>query len=279
MTRQQISDLVYWLLRQVSTNTDISPSSDMVTIINAAYNQVMADLLPDTMMASQVVPVRITTLVSGSGTTITVANATYIAANTWIVVHDSSRFEIARVLSKNTNTLTLRSPGIIKTFAAGSSVVPVSFVITAPREIKVAAFRHIDTTHHDLYILRPITDTESYEQCFCPTYSSNPVNYALLSPTEVFIYPVPQYNGYLEFYYVENVEYSLADANAVPVLAVQFHPLIVLWALMLCYSRYREWKEATAVLQLYNVLLESYRNELNRKYASSAPLDKPRLIV
>ncbi len=280
MDRDGISNLVYWLLRQSSSNSDIVAATDMVTQINNAYTQVVADLLPDAITTYQSVAIHRTTRASGSGTSLTVSDATGFSQNTWIVIYEGSRYEILRLNTIVTKTFTLASPGVIYSgFTTAAVVVPLSFIITSTREIKACIYRHIDaTTYNDVYVIDPMTDTEVYTKCMAPEEYSTLRSYALLSPTELFVWPIPQYEGYLEIYYNANSAYSLAAGDATTILDTQHQYLIVLWILMQCYLRYRQAEMFKVTFEVYQQMLLLARNELNRKYSSAAPFDLDRKV-
>lgn len=281
MTRANISDLIYFLLRQNSANSDIVASTEMVNVINYAYNQVMNDLLPDNMTTSQVTAIHRTTRASGSSTTLVVADITGFAANTWAIIYEGTRYEVVRVTNADapTKTLTLRSPGVVYTsFTTAAVVAPLSYIVTTTRDILTVLYKHIDQTYNDIYPLVPITKRTVFEQGMLVDSYSTLTSYALLTPTEVFIYPIPQYEGYLEVYYNANAEYSLAAAETVPSIDTQHHMLIVYYGLMLCLIREGEIEKAVTISKLYEALLINARNDLNRKYADSAPFDLERKI-
>jgi len=252
--------------------------TDLNTKVDEAYTQVVNDLLPDCILSRQVKKLTVAKKTGGSGTTLTLDDASSFSISSWGAIKEGSRIEVFRILNIVGNTLTLESPGLIFSFTTSASVSPLSFFITATRVIKSCLFRRISSSVHTLSSLTPISDKEFFKQCLAPASFGTPKYFGLISSSNLFIFPPSQYDGYIEYYCDTGGSFSLLDDNSEPVFDTQFHYLIVLWCVAQCYLRQRDFDGFTATMNTYNTLLISYRNEINKKYSDATLFDLERKI-
>lgn len=268
MTRTTLKALFFLLLRQKSTNTEIS-DGNLNTLLDAAYQKAMEDIQPEGLNTETVYTIPRTTFSSRTNaTTVVVASATNFAANTDIVIYEGSRYDTLRIQSITSNTLTLVSPGLIYTgFTTAAVVVPVSVIVSDWRDIIGLGWEYNTTTKRERYPMFPARHHDFVEHGSLQKSTGTPSRYGFFNETEMMIYPIPDAAGYIYVTNKNKTTYTFSeDASTVSFLDNDAQYALVYWTLFLTALRNKEWKDAIeGYYPLYQATVENARKDIRKR--------------
>lgn len=280
MTGNDLQTIVYNLMREKSTNTSLSTTM-VDALMPIAYKNAVADIYPEYLWSTQRVTITHTHLVTrSSATSIVVDDYSCIGANTDICIYTSpTRFDFCRVTAKvPAATLTLESPGLVYTghtaaTLTGAVVIPVSFLITASRDILNVNWRENTTTLNDIYPMDPVSDSDMHKFGSVYSETGTPSRYSLPLPTEMKIWPVPSTDGYIEIACRNKTAYTLVAGNSSPdALDIDAHMAIAYWILAHNSLRERDQNMFKVWRDLYIQEVVRARTEIQQKRAMTQPM-------
>ena len=274
MLRSDMEILFYDLFREKSSNTAIS-TTVIDRWLDLAYKAMVADIMPEWLSASETITVPQTTLATrASATSFTVASATSFSQLTDIAMWTSGRYDTARLTTISSVTFTLASPGVPYVHTTASKITPVSFIITEGREIIDVQWHVLSTTENTITNMDRITEDDMTRLGHQPQSTGVPAKWALMLPTEMRVYPIPDEAGYLRIRYKNKTEYSLASAASEPLLEEDAQIGMVFFALWMALLRDKNFKEAEIYKNEYYstvnraIMMKHYKNQSANKYTT-----------
>ncbi len=275
MTRDNLQALYYLLYRQTTTNTDLSAANFLI-LLNLAYQNTVADAYPTVIDGSATVTVPYTTMVTRtSATSLVLTSVTGFVAGQEICVNDGSYYNYATIQSVTvgTNTLTLVSPGILHVFVSGAIVTPVALAVSASRCISNVNYHIYTVSANTSSEVLAVSPDDMVRLGSTQTVSGTPSKYAILTNTQMKLYPVPSAAGYLEIRYKNKTEYTLAETTSEPIVDEDLQIAMVYWCLMHSFIRNREWDDAKAMNQIYWSVINRTRAEESELKANWTNID------
>ena len=278
MTGLDIMTVFYILARETSANTSL-PVAEYPSLQNAAYQAVIADIIPEALLDRQMVPVAHTRLTARTSALILeVQDNTVLTVDTDLCIYNTTRYDFVRIATKNVNgtTITLESPGLVCTLQTygteitspkGSYVVPVSYKITPTRYNVTVNFRVCSDTVNTINEMDPVLDSDIFRLGRSFNENNNPYKFCMVTPDEMKIYPAPNADGTIEITHLDKSSYTLGiTSNDDPdMLDVDSHMCIVYWLLAHNALRERDYQAYQTLFQIYVNSIMRSRAELQKK--------------